>query len=399
MGKWRKKLLRGLRLLGELLKYEAATLCALALKPFCAEYRQLWLIAERGREARDNGYHLFAYIRRHHPERNVCYVADSTLPDYERVCALGRAVPYRSFRHYMLCAAAEMKISTHILGYTPDIDSFYMLDKLHVVRGKRAFLQHGILLKNIAWYRYPNVRTDLFVCTLERERRFIEETFGYPAGVVQRLGLCRYDALLQEHTAKRQLLIMPTWRSYAVEHKTQAQFVQTEYYRCWQAFLANPALGALLERYQWEAVFYPHFEVQRFLSAFYAQSPRVRLAALGQDDVQTLLMESSVLLTDFSSVEFDFAYLQKPVLYYQFDETRYWGEHYGHGCYSFREDGFGPVATQQDELFSQLEKLLARGGTAAEPYLSRMTQMFPERDARNCERNYQAILKLWQVGA
>lgn len=396
MGKWMRRLRRGVRLFGELLKYEAATLCAGILKLFCKEYRHLWILAERGQEARDNGYHLFAYIRQNHPERNIVYVADTALPDYERVRALGRTVPYRSFRHYVLCAAAEMKISTHILGYTPSIDSFYMLDKLRVVRGKRAFLQHGILLKDIAWYRYPNVRTDLFVCTLEQEQCFIEERFGYPPGVVQRLGLCRYDALLQEHTVKSQLLIMPTWRSYAVERKTQAQFMQTEYYRSWQAFLANPALDALLEHYQWEAVFYPHFEVQRFLSAFHTQSPCVRLAGLGQADVQTLLMESSVLLTDFSSVEFDFAYLQKPVLYYQFDEARYWDGHYGRGCYSFRENGFGTVVTQQSALFEALEKLLARGGTAEEPYLSRMAQLFPERDGRNCERNYQAIMELWK---
>ena len=79
--------------------------------------------SERGREARDNGYHIFAYLNREHPELNSWFVADPTLPDYERVQALGRVVPYRSWKHYLLCAASEMKISTHVLGYTPEIDS------------------------------------------------------------------------------------------------------------------------------------------------------------------------------------------------------------------------------------------------------------------------------------
>lgn len=132
-----RKTRRAFHLLRELLKYETATCCAAVLKCWNKDYRHVWLVSERGREARDNGYHIFAYLNREHPELNSWFVADPTLPDYERVQALGRVVPYRSWKHYLLCAASEMKISTHVLGYTPEIDSYYMLDKLHVVHGPR----------------------------------------------------------------------------------------------------------------------------------------------------------------------------------------------------------------------------------------------------------------------
>ena len=77
--------------------------------------------------------------------------------------ALCAGVPYRSWRHYLLCAASEMKVSTHVSGYTPDIERYYMLDKLHIVRGKKVFLQHGIMIDDMKWYHYPNVVMDLFV--------------------------------------------------------------------------------------------------------------------------------------------------------------------------------------------------------------------------------------------
>ena len=101
-----RKTRRAFHLLRELLKYETATCCAAVLKCWNKDYRHVWLVSERGREARDNGYHIFAYLNREHPELNSWFVADPTLSDYERVQALGRVVPYRSWKHYLLCAAS-----------------------------------------------------------------------------------------------------------------------------------------------------------------------------------------------------------------------------------------------------------------------------------------------------
>lgn len=389
---------RAFGLLCELAKYEAATLCAQPLKLFCPRCRGLWLLAERGREARDNAYHLFRYLALYHPELNICYVADKALPDYERVRRLGRVVQYRSFKHYVLCAASEMKISTHILGYTPDIEKYYMLDKLHAVRGRRVFLRHGILVNDILWYHYPNVRTDLYVCTLPQEQEFIERVFNHPRGVVRRLWLCRFDALASAVAAppKRQVLIMPTWRAYAVEGKTRQQFCQTEYFERWQELLNSPALSRLLEQYDYSLIFYPHYEVQRFLGAFSSGSGRIQLAALGEYDVQELLISSQVLITDFSSVHFDFAYLKKPVLYYQFDERQYYAGHYRRGYFDYRADGFGCVTVEAGALLAALEAALAGGGKMAEPYLQRAQAAFEGLEANSCERTYKAIMELWE---
>ena len=52
-----RKTRRAFHLLRELLKYETATCCAAVLKCWNKDYRHVWLVSERGREARDNGYH------------------------------------------------------------------------------------------------------------------------------------------------------------------------------------------------------------------------------------------------------------------------------------------------------------------------------------------------------
>ena len=153
-------------------------------------------------------------------------------------------------------------------------------------------------------------------------------------------------------------------------------------------------LEALLEKHGYEAVLYPHFEVQRFLSSFHTANPRVRIAALGEADVQTLLMESAVMVSDFSSVQFDFAYMKKPLLYYQFDEAQYWGVHHDVGYFSYRDDGFGPVVTERAALFRGLDRALAQNGTISPFYAKRVDALFDQVDDQNCARNYQAIVEL-----
>ena len=187
---------------------------------------------------------------------------------------------------------------------------------------------------------------------------------------------------------------MPTWRTYAVEGKTQAEFEQTDYFQHWQAVISDPKLEKLLTKYGYDAVFYPHFEVQRFLSAFPTENPRVKIGALGQMDVQTLLMESALLITDFSSIQFDFAYMLKPEIYYQFDEARYWGTHHDRGYFDYRVDGFGAVVTTQEALLQAIETALALECAVTPEMQKHIRDTFGALDDHNCERNHQAIREL-----
>lgn len=99
------------------------------------------------------------------------------------------------------------------------------------------------------------------------------------------------------------------------------------------------------------------------------------------------------MLTDYSSVAFDMALLQKPIIYYQFDRDNFFGG--GHtlqrGYFDYDRDGFGPVGFDKNSLLDYISNLLSQDVQPEEKYLKRMTDFFPFRDGKNCERNYQAI--------
>ncbi|MBO4898024.1 MAG: CDP-glycerol glycerophosphotransferase family protein [Clostridia bacterium] len=359
-----------------------------------AAYKDLWIIAERGDDARDNGYHFFKFLRENHKEINCVYVIPESSPDYEKISSLGRTVTPNTFKHYLAFASSKAKISTHIMGYAPDSYYFTVLDKkFRLVRGKKIFLQHGIIKDDIAELHYPHIHVDLFVCSTIPEYEDVNNNYGFPEGVVKRLGLCRYDKLLSEHETKRQILVMPTWRYYARELDGEG-FKNCEYYKCFNSLLSDTRLHKMLEENGYELCLYLHYELQKHSHLFDGGNGRVKILGMDSADVQQLLMESALLVTDYSSVFFDFAYMKKPLAYWQFDRERFFKEQYGEGYFKFDKDGFGPLCTEKDQVIDFIENEFKNGMSVEDIYAERVKHHFSEFSVDHCLKTYEAILDL-----
>lgn len=392
----RKKLIHlgdKFRFLWYLLNYLAAAAAAPLVRGR-PEYRHLWLISERGTDAQDNGLHLYRYLRREHPEINAAYLLSADSPDRRFFSGEDRLIRYRSFSHYLALVLAEYKISTHIMGFAPDMWFFTKLDHVWSMSGKLVFLQHGITKDDMPWLHRDNVRLDLFVCGAKPEAEAVAKGFGHPPGVARYLGLCRYDSLpgAGEHERSGVVLFMPTWRA-ALKDVSLPEFEKSAYYKGIMALLTSQALEELLEKYGYKLVFAPHAEVLPYLGCFRGCVPRVGVVPPEDRDVQRLLIEADVLITDYSSVFFDFAYQRKPLVYYQYDDKAYRSGHYPEGYFSYERDGFGPIAAEVPELLRSLEELL-RSGRMEAVYARRLEAYFPYHDRENCRRNYEAIAAL-----
>lgn len=356
-------------------------------------YRNLWLISERGNDAGDNGYWLYRYLKENKPEINCAYVISKDSPDYEKVSELGGIIHYRSFKHYLAYYCAEFLVGTHIYPASPDLILFYHLGSACIkARGKQVFLQHGITQSNMEWMYYPTLKLDLFVCGSVKEWEYISETFGHPDGVVQYLGFCRFDALISPCEIKREIVLMPTWRGS--RYPDGEKFKETLYYKTIQSFLNSDRLAGLLEKHDCKLIFYPHIEVQKNIGYFYSQSQNVIMGTKKMFDVQTLLKESALVITDYSSIHFDVGYLEKPLLYYQYDEEIYYQNHYHKGYFDFDNMGFGPVCRTEEQLFGQIQNYLENDFKVSEETKRRVHEFFPVRDNKNCERIFNAIYNL-----
>lgn len=354
--------------------------------------REIWLVAERGTDARDNGYHFYRYLRENHSDIETYYVITEDSPDRPKVEALGNVVCHGSVRHYLLFLAAKYKISTHIAGYTPYISFYSRYAKLMPWKGKRIFLQHGVIKDDLVDLYREKTDVDIFICGAKPEYDYISANFHY-TNEVKYTGLARYDALHDAKT-KDQILLMPTWRMY-LGGCVEQELAQSDYVTKWNAVLHDQRLLDALKRNGRKLVFYPHYEVQKkFLHLFSSEDPSVVIADFDHYDVQQLLMESQLLVTDYSSVFFDFAYMKKPCVYYQFDEDQFYAGHYKRGYFDFREMGFGEVLTNHDELIHTLIDYLENQCQMKEEYAQRSDGFFPLHDTNNCERIFEEIQKL-----
>ena len=90
----------------------------------------------------------------------------------------------------------------------------------------------------------------------------------------------------------------------------------------------------------------------------------------------------------------DFAFMKKPVLYFQFDMDTYRVGHLPTGYFDYDRDGFGPIAADLTTLFAQFEQILQNGGKMDPQYEMRVDAFFTLRDANSSERTYVAIKEM-----
>lgn len=353
---------------------------------FRIKKKQIWLISERGTDARDNGWHFYNFMKDNHPEITVKYVIDKKSSDLKKIREEDR-IQYRSLRHYFLYITSEKLISTHIMGFSPEFSLFWRLDKkgLIILRGKKIFLQHGITQNYIPIMSKNASKLDLFTCGAKPEYEYVLEKYGYDDSVVKYTGFPRFDSLVSRNN--KQILVMPTWRRYL---KYENNFKESDYYKAWQSLLNNKDLSKYLKDNNITLVFYPHYEIQKYLKDFHIRCDNIVLAKSDKYDVQQLLKESSILITDYSSVFFDFAYMDKPVIYYQFDYEDFREKHYMEGYYDYFRDGFGPVLKTEDELIDAI----INNRWDDKKYKKRVNRFFTVKDRSNCERVYREILNL-----
>jgi len=371
------------------------------LSPFFKlRHRDVWLVCERECEARDNGYWFYKYLCEQHSEIESVYVINKRSNDFRKVDCLGKVISFGSFEHWLYYWSAKWNISSQKEG-KPNAALCFILEVYLGLRKNRIYLKHGIIKDAQRWVYNDVSKFSMLCCAAKREQTFIQDNFGYPPNAIKLTGLCRFDNLCSEHITKRQIVVMPTMREWlrvistdTLKYEHTLDFCKSEYYVAWTRFLSSPILVSLLDQYGVDLLFYPHPAMQKYLKNFENRSSKIVIASSKSFDLQRLLMESSVLITDYSSIFFDFAYMNKPLLYYQFDREKYREGQYQEGYFSYEKDGFGPVCLSQDSLLEKLKSILEDNMNNPKCFTERSKSFFAFQDSQNCHRVYEAINKL-----
>lgn len=191
------------------------------------------------------------------------------------------------------------------LGLTKFVESF---------KGISVYLQHGInafksggLTNNIISENY----FDVFVCSSQLERNFVKQHYLYSDKQLPILGLARWDRLqVKEESKIRRVFLYFTYRDYLKgEHVSLI-----DYYFDQINLLLNELSSRELEIY----VGFHHEVVNPQIELF--ESGNIKF--VNEKEIENIKNTADVFITDFSSMCFDMALRNVPVIFYVFDYCR-----------------------------------------------------------------------------
>lgn len=367
--------------------------------------RKTWLISEKRTEARDNGYYMFRFLRNSDIKDNVYYSIVKGTQDESKIVPIGNVVEYNSINHIALYLGSRFLLYCQIDSKPyENIHGIGRLDFLCRSKQVRVYLTHGICKDNVpASYDFRLAGYDLFICGAKPEYDYYKRIYNYPDKNIALTGLCRFDGLENE-AVDNLILIMPTFRDWlrtndstkAKASESECKLMQeSDFFKRYSSLLLNKHFLDVLKRSNCKVYFYLHYTIQPYTHLFQSLDldKKIIICERGRYDVQDLLKKAKILLTDYSSVAFDFAYMKKPIAYYHFDYDLYRHYHYKEGFFNYSENGVGPIFNNELDLIAWLNKTINNGIILEEPYASRINDFFLYHDTRNCERVFNSIKK------
>ena len=361
--------------------------------------KDIWLISERENDAKDNGYYLFKYIKDNKLKEDVFYAINKKANDYKKIAKYSKnIIKFGSVKHHIYTWACNKNISSQTGAGLPN-RVCYTLQMKNIYKFKSIFLQHGITQNKVEWLEASKNKIDLLCCVSKREKKFIEEELGYKEDVVKNIGFCRYDGLTSVGT-KKQILFMPTWRQNLVSDnkedyaKYETIFINSNYYKTIMNYINNDELISFLEKKNYKFIIYLHDNMQIYLNLFNSKSKNIIIENKSEYDIQQLIKESEYFITDYSSVAFDFAYMEKALQYFQFDLENWRKIHYKEGYFKYDNDGFGKILTKIDDSVNEIINREKDNFKMESVYRERVKEFFKHVDNQNCERTYKEIYDL-----
>ena len=370
--------------------------------------RPIWLISDRIAFAGDNGEALFEYLMAHPDAREgirPIFVLSKDSPDWERLKEVGPTVAAGSVLHKILFLAADKVISSSadadVTNPFGDGDFPYR----SLFNFDFVFLQHGVTKDDqTQWLNQANKNISLFVTAAQREHdSIVEGNYGYTADKVLLTGFPRHDKLLRRamiEKPQRLVAVMPTWRKNLEIARdpitglslSNPAFEASEYFQFWNGLLNHPRLLEALRDHDYRLRFAIHPQSTHEGSKFKAPAP---VEIVFHCDYPQTFCEASLLVTDYSSVAFDFALLRKPLVYAHFDyDTFFSGHLYSKGYFDYKLDGFGPVCPNLETTVDAIIHFLENDCRIDFMYREREDIFFGVQPENRCQAVTDAIKKL-----
>ena len=370
------------------------------LRPYFSRKR-IWLFFDKIYKGGDSAEYLYRYCNKQKDGIKKYYLLDEQVPDYTRMKQDGlRPLKRGSLLHRLVFLNADIVIASNSTVF-PFND--YTFDTSFPIRGEVHFdvacVQHGMSIQKIAIAQNrlrDNIK--LYFCASRYEiENLSKPIYDYADYDILKLtGVPRFDGLHDRH--QKILLFSPTWRmnsampvsaSEGVARDYNPNFRHTDYFKVYNSLMNNPRLLAAARQYGYRIQYVLHPIVSPQADDFTKNDLVEIIPSTGAMSYETLFCEAALMVTDFSGVQFDFAYMRKPVVYLHHNDIP---QHYENGTFFYDTMGFGEICHTNDELIDVLCEYMKHDCVMPQMYRERADDFFAFSDDHNCERIYPHLL-------
>ncbi len=356
------------------------------LYPFWKD-KKIWMFMDRPDFADDNAEHLFKYALNQEDDVDKYFILDKKTSDFKRLSkSFKNVIAFGSFKHRILFLFSKKVVTSQpaVSLYNP-----FFNKNIAMFAGFYPdvyFLQHGVTKDNISsWLHKFNRNLSLISTTSDLESKsFLDVGYNYDEDIIQTLGFTRYDNLNNDNTRK-QIVIMPTWRNYI---KNEEDLINSEYFKRWNSLINNEEFIEYAKKKGYEIIFKPHLNLYKFIYLFdkndYVTIDHVK-------KYQEIFNESALLITDYSSIFFDFANIKKPLIFYQYANDYHFDSK--NSYFNYESMGFGEVIKSEEDIVNKIKYYLDNNCIMEEIYKKRVDDFFKHTDKNNCKRTYEWIYK------
>lgn len=362
--------------------------------------KDIWLIGERKDTAQDNSYVFFKYLKENKKEVNSYYIIDKSSNDYKKISNYNKVLNWGSIRHTLYLLIARFSINSYSEKANMYTEEYKNILKLfpNITNRKKVFLQHGVIgLSRLNHSLHKNrADLDLFFVSSDFEKSHIVNEYGYGEEEVKVSGLCRWDNLFQgDYIKNNTILIMPTWRNWL---KNEEDLLKSQYFNKYIELLQNEKFLKIVKENRYNVKVYFHYHIEKLIRNIdFKLSDEIQIVYRNEEDIQELIKSSDIFISDYSSVIFDFAFMKKPVLLYQFDYDLFFNNHYNEGPIE-NKDFFPFIGKTQDEILKKLEKV-CKYEFSYENYTNKINKFINNIDDHNCQRTFDSIINLGIEGS
>ena len=367
-----------------------------------AKRKKIWMYIDKIYKGGDSSEYLYRYASKQKENIKHYYLIDKKSTDYKRLKKDGFKPLIRgSMKHRLVFLLADMMV---ISNSTVFAFNNYGLGNSSYIRDLVDFhvccVQHGMSVQKIAVAQNrlrDNIR--LYFCAskyeIENLSKPIYDYVGYDA--LKMTGVPRYDGLINDD--KKQILISPTWRMQAAvpvrtnegeQRDYNPLFKESTYYKVFNSLINDERLIQAAKKYGYKIKYVLHPIVSAQVDDFDKNEYVDIIPAVGDMSYERMFCESSLMVTDFSGIQFDFAYMRKPLVYLHHKDIP---QHYEEGTFFYDTMGFGEICHDNDELIDLLCEYMKNDCKMKETYIKRADDFFYYDDHNNCKRIYDCMLE------